>query len=544
MIKKLFATKFSSITSAAVVIAAAGLLSRVLGIVRDRILAGEFGAGNELDIYYAAFRVPDLVYNLIVLGALSAGFIPVFVSLLRDDENFKYKANQVAWDLVNNVLNIIALFLFVVCLLLAVLTPWLVPLITPGFSGEKLHLTIQITRIMFLSPILLGLSGVFGGVLQGYKRFLCFSLAPVMYNLGIIFGAVYLVDIFGLFGLAWGVIIGAMLHLLIQVPTVFRLGFLYKPIVCFRNSEFLKIVKLMGPRILGLASTQFNLIVITIFASTLAAGSLAIFNLANNLQNFPIGLFGVSFAIAAFPTLSKTFAIKDMKEFNKTFQNTLKQILFFVIPFSILFIILRVQIVRVVLGAGKFDWQDTVLTANSLGFFCMSLFAQALLPLLARAFYARHNTMVPFAAAFVSLITNVFLSWWLIGEMGVLGLALGFSISSIVNLVILVAFLVRDVKGIVKNGILKSLAKVSFAALVMGVVTQYVKTWLGHTVDMQSFVGILTQGFVAGIVGVLIFALISYWLKTEEFLSFLGSLKKKLLKKKFSVEKEGISRVE
>ncbi|NQT49913.1 murein biosynthesis integral membrane protein MurJ [Candidatus Kuenenbacteria bacterium] len=539
MFKKLLATKFNSITSAAVVIAAAGLLSRVLGIVRDRILAGQFGAGNELDIYYAAFRVPDLVYNLIVLGALSAGFIPVFIGLIKNEESPLYKANEQAWNLVNNILNIIALFLFGACLILAVLSPWLVPLITPGFSGDKLQLTINLTRLMFFSPILLGLSGVFGGVLQSYKRFFVFALAPVMYNLGIIFGALFLTERYNIYGLAFGVILGAGLHLLIQIPTVFRLGFGYRLLLNFKDSNFVKIVKMMGPRILGLASTQLNLIVITIFASTLAAGSLTVFNLANNLQSFAIGLFGVSFALAAFPVLSKAFANKDEVQFRKTFHRTFKQILFFVIPFSILLIILRAQIVRVILGAGQFDWNATELTANSLGLFAMSLFAQALLPLLARTFYARHNTKLPFYAAFVSLVVNIFLTWFLVQKIGVLGLALGFSISSIINFILLVVWLKIKVKDIGHNGILIALAKISFASLLMGVAAQYIKTWIGLSVDMQRFWGVLTQGFVAGIVGIAVFVLVGYLLKTEELLSFMASLKRKMFKK-VKIEKEGI----
>lgn len=520
-------------------IALVGLLSRVLGVVRDRILASRFGAGDELDIYYAAFRVPDLVYNLLVLGVLSAGFIPVFVGLIRREEGSSYGENESAWNLVNNILNILALFLFVSCSILAALCPWLVPLITPGFSGDKLQLTINLTRIMFLSPILLGLGGVFGGVLQSYKRFLIFSLAPVLYNLGIIFGALFLVGRYQLYGLAFGVILGAALHLLVQIPPVFRLGFGYRAMMNFKDANFIKIMKMMGPRILGLASAQLNLIVITVFASILAAGSLAVFNLANNLQSFAIGLFGVSFSLAAFPALSKSFADADIDQFKNIFHRTFRQILFFVVPCSILLIILRAQIIRVILGAGKFDWGDTVLTADSLGLFAISLFAQSLLPLLARTFYARHNTKIPFYASFISLIANVALSWWLIGEMGVLGLVLGFSISSIINLAVLVVWLKLRVQNVFHGGILLSLAKISFASLLMGVAAQYVKTGLGHLVDMQRVWGVFTQGFAAGMAGIIVFIVVGYLLNMEELLTFIAGIKRKL-GKGVDTAKEGI----
>jgi len=539
MLKRIFSLKFNSITGAAVVIGVAGLISRLLGIVRDRVLAYQFGAGNELDIYFAAFRVPDLIYNLIVLGALSAGFIPVFVSLIRKEDSAAYSDNKEAWDLVNNILNILGLFLFVIGIILAVLSPWLVPLITPGFSGEKLDLTVALTRLMFLSPLLLGLSGVFGGVLQSFKRFLAFSLAPIMYNCGIIFGAIFLTNQFGVYGLAYGVILGAALHLLIQIPTAVRLGFRCRMIIDFANKNFIKIIKLMGPRILGLASAQLNLIVITILASTLAAGSLAVFNFANNLQSFPIGLIGISFAIAAFPVLSSSFARNDTDSFNQTLIRTLKQILFFMIPFSVILVVLRIQIVRVILGSGQFDWSATILTADSLALFAISLFAQGLIPLLARAFYARHNSSLPFIAGFISVIVNIFLSWYLIQKIGVLGLALGFSISSILNFILLIVFVKIKIRSLHFQSLLTTLAKVSFASIAMAVAIQEVKDLLGNLVDMQRFWGIFTQGFVAGIAGLLVFAIVSYLLKTHEFLVFAGSLKRRVFKI-FKVKGEGV----
>ncbi|MEK7159754.1 MAG: murein biosynthesis integral membrane protein MurJ [Patescibacteria group bacterium] len=527
---KILDAKFNSLTSAAFVIAALGIISRLLGLVRDRILAGQFGAGDELDVYYAAFRLPDFIYNIVILGALSAGFIPIFVGLLRNEEGKKYGDNEKAWDLLNNLLNIFALFLLIACLFLAVISPWLVPLITPGFASEKIQLTIKLTRLMFLSPVFLGLSGLFGGVLQSFKRFFLFSLAPVLYNVGIIIGALFLTKYFGIYGLALGVAFGAALHLLVQIPSVFRLGFVYKFIFNLKDIEFLKIIKMMVPRILGLASGQLNLIIVTFFASALAAGSLAIFNLSNNLQSFPIGIFGGSFALAVFPALAKSFSDNNEADFKDIFHKTFKQILFFVIPFSILLIILRAQIIRVVLGSGRFNWEDTVLTANSLGIFCFSLFAQSLLPLLARAFYARHDTMTPFITSFIGMLVNAVLSWIFVKQFGVLGLALGFSISMIVYFILLFVLLKIKVKGIGSDGILMALFKVSIASLVMGAIVQFMKTFMAGFVDMQTFSGILTQGAVAAFAGVIAFTIVGYLLKTEELLNFVAGFKRKMWK--------------
>jgi putative peptidoglycan lipid II flippase len=539
MLKKILQTKYSSIASAAVIIGAAGLVSRILGIVRDRVLASQFGAGDDLDIYYAAFRIPDLLLNLIIFGALSSAFIPIFISLIKKEESAKYNDNKGAWDLANNLLNVLTIGLIAIGLVLVVLSPWLVPLITPGYSGDKLDTTVKMTQLIFLSPLLLGISGIFGGILQSFRRFLAFSLAPIMYNLGIIFGAVFLTGRFGVYGLAFGVIIGCMLHLLVQLPVAIRLGFKFKAIFRLKEQNFIKIIKLMGPRVLGLASSQINFIVITIFASFLAAGSLTIFNFANNLQGVAIGLIGVSFAIAAFPALSKSFSNKKETEFNETLMKTFRQIVFFIIPFSIVFIVLRVQIVRVILGAGKFNWEDTILTANSLGLFCFSLFAQALIPLLVRVFYARQNTLMPFIASLVSVIVNIFLTWYLIAQMEVLGLALGFSISAIINFILLIVFVKIKIKALRFEGVLRSLFEISIASFVMGVVIQYTKAGLGNLVDMSRFWGILAQGLIAGLMGIAVFVIIMSLLKNEEYTNFVQAFRRKFFKM-FKVKGEGM----
>jgi putative peptidoglycan lipid II flippase len=335
----------SSISSAALVISVAGILSRVLGLLRDRILASQFGAGDTLDVYYAAFRVPDLLYNLLILGALSAAFIPVFTGLIARNEE------KEAWKLADSLLNAALLALVLISGLMVIFTPSIMKIVTPGFSGEKLAQVVMLTRIMFLSPIFLGISGIFGGILNSFKRFLIYSLAPIMYNLGIIVGAVFFVPYLGIIGLAWGVVLGALLHMLIQYPAVKISGFRYRFILDFKNHHLQKVLKLMIPRTMGLAVTQVNLLVVTVIASTLAAGSLSIFNFANNLQSFPLGIFAIPFALAVFPTLSHFSAKDDRENFIASFSQTFRQILFFVIPASVLILVLRAQIVRVVLGS-------------------------------------------------------------------------------------------------------------------------------------------------------------------------------------------------
>jgi len=535
MIKKLFNKKINSITVAAVLVAFFSLISRFLGILRDRILAGEFGAGETLDVYYAAFRVPDLVFNLLVLGAISAGFIPIFTGLIKFGGEPKASSlfrplNKHAWHLVNNVLNILIVTLFVLALLGIVFALPLMKLIAPGFSPALQAQTANLTRIMFLSPIFLGISSILGGILQSFKRFFIYSLAPVMYNVGIIIGALFFAPIWGIYGLAWGVALGAFMHMLIQIPIVFNLGFRYRPIFNFRDKDVRRLFRMMVPRTMSLAVSQLNLVVITIIATGLISGSLAIFNLANDLASFPIGIFGISFAIAAFPTMSAVAFNKD--KLVESFSSTFRQILFFIIPSTVLLITLRAQIIRVILGSGRFDWQDTILTIDTLGFFAVSLFAQATIPLLIRVFYARHNSKTPFVIGFFSVCLNIFLSLFLARRMGVAGLALAFSISSIINFVLLWLWLRFVLGKLDEIKILVSVVKFSVSALACGFVVQITKVLIWPYIDMTRFWGVFVQGSVAGICGLATYFLLCLITKSEELFSFWESIRRRLLKTK------------
>jgi len=543
MFKRLLNGQSKTITSAAIIIGAASLASRFLGIIRDRTLAGEFGAGDVLDTYYAAFRIPDLVFNLLVLGALSAGFIPIFTQYLKTADKEK------AWRLANQILNILLISLVVVCSLLFVFAPQIMRLITPGFDPEKMAITVNLTRIMFLSPILLGISSVFGGILQSYKRFLVYSIAPILYNVGIIIGVLFFVDFWGVYGLAIGVVLGALMHLLIQVPTSVYLGFRFKWAIDFKSEGLKQIGKIMIPRTLALGITQINFVVITIIASTLAAGSLAVFNLANNLQLFPVGIFGISFAIAAFPTLS-ALALKDnKKEFINSFSNTVRGILFFVIPASALLLVLRAQIVRVILGSGNFTWEDTILTMDSLAMFSFSLFAQALIPLLLRGFYAFHKAMAPFIIGLFAIGANIVLSlvltkpFILFGygfDLGVSGLALAFSLSSILYLIILWLFLRSLTGSLNETKIIWSVLKITLATLAMTIVTQFMKYGIEPYFGTETFIGVFLQGFIAGMVGIAVFVVVALALKSPEMNTFINSLKRRLFKDKENYPEMGI----
>lgn len=529
---KLLGKQFRSIATAAFIISFTSLVSRFLGLIRDHALAYKFGASQSLDIYYAAFRVPDLLYNLLVLGALSAGFIPVFAKYLKvEDHNQDIHGTRRAWDLVNILFHLLVIVIAVVSIIMVFITPYIMPWLVPGFDEVALTETVRLTQIMFLSPLFLSVSSLFGGVLQSFKRFFVYSLAPIMYNVGIIVGVLYFYDLMGLTGLAFGVVLGAFLHMTIQVPFVFGLGYRYRFLVDLKNKGLRRILVMMVPRTLGLAVVQLNLIVVTILASRLAHGSLSIFNFANNLQSVPIGLFGISFAIAAFPTLSQYAQKEDWNNFAKTFSSTIRQIIFFIIPISVLFFIFRAQIVRLVLGSGAFGWSDTIMTFQALGIFTISLFAQALIPLLARAFYTLEDSKTPFVIALLAMVINTILSF-VLGEMyGILGLVSAFTISAILQFVILWIALYSKVGNLNTGPVFVSVGKVVFASVLMGIFAQGLKLTLGGYLNIDTVAGILTQTVVASVVALCIFIVVSLYIRNREMILFKEAINRKLFKR-------------
>ncbi len=509
-----------SVAGAALIISLAGIASRLLGLLRDRILASQFGAGDTLDIYYAAFRIPDLVYSLLVVGALSAAFIPVFTGIFTRGEKEK------AWELASGIINLGVLVIVIISFFLALFAPLVMKLVVPGFSETKLESTVMFTRIMFLSPLFLGISAVFGGMLVSFKRFLAYSLAPSMYNLGIIIGAVFFVEIMGPIGLAWGVVLGAGMHMLIQYPAVRLSGFFHKFNLkkSLKSKSVRRVIRLMIPRSLGMAVTQINMLVITIFASTLASGSLTVFNFANNIQSVPLGLFGISFAVAAFPHLSSLADEKSRKEFVRIFSRTFRRIIFFVIPLSVFIFILRAEITRVILGTGKFDWEDTVLTLQVLGILSISLFAQSLIPLLARTFYALQNTKTPFYIALVSETINIFIVILLIKKFEVLGLAIAFSAANLANMFLLIAMLKRKISHIDGKNIICSTSKIVLASLAAGITIQATRYLTSNFVNLETFLEVFFQLTISGGMGAATFLLMCYYLRIEEFYDFKKSI--------------------
>ncbi len=531
MYKRILNSETKTINRAAVILAVSALVSGILGLFRDRLLAGTFGAGFELDIYYAAFRIPDFVAMVLIMGSISAAIIPLFSEYL-------VKSKEEAWHFFSNLLNSFLLFLVIISVIMIIFVPQILRLIVPGFSGEKLQTTIVLTRIMFLSPILLGISNIISGVLRVFKRFLVTSLSPIMYNIGIIFGILFFVPRMGIKGLAWGVVFGALLHFLVQIPIIFSLGFKPRRALDFSHPGLLKAIKLTLPRTLGLAASQINLIVITAIGSTLAAGSIAVFNLADNLQRLPVTFIAASFSTAAFPFLALYFSRMEKDKLVKEFLGVFKQITFFIIPISLLIFILRAQIVRIILGTRNFAWTDTQLTAACLGLFSIGIFAYGLSLLVSKTFYALQNTKTPALVALTNIIVNVCLSFffiWLLrfdnvfssflikfldienveGSL-VVGLPLALSISGIIQLALLLFFLYKRVEIIKIKEIIDFVVKILICSILLILSSLISIRIMAGFVDMQTFIGVFLQAAVSSIIGIAIYCVTALMLRLNE----------------------------
>ncbi len=400
MLQKILKSKTKNFTLAACILASSTLLSGLLGLLRDRLLAGTFGAGETLDIYFVAFRIPDFVQAVLVAGGIGATFLPIF------SEEFR-KSKEKAIAFANNLLNCSFLFLIIVCLLLSIFTPFLLKIVAPGFNADQIGKAVSLTRIMFLSPILFGLSLIFSGILQYFDRFLAYGFAPILYNVGIIFGIIFLVPIFGIYGLPLGVVLGALAHLLIQIPSARESGYCYQRILNLKNYRLKRVLYLMAPSAIGFAFVQLNLMAMTALSSVLSSGSIAIFNFARNIQGIPVGLLGAPFAIAIFPVLSRNWAAQEKEKFWHNFSFVLRQIIFLVMPLSFFIFMLRAQIIRIVLGTGLWGWRETRLTAACLGVFSMSIIFSSLIIFLRKAFYAIQETKVPTLIEGITFFLNI-----------------------------------------------------------------------------------------------------------------------------------------
>ena len=516
--------KAKTINRAAGILTISAVLSRFLGIVRDWLLARSFGAGSELDIYFTAFKVPDFIYNILILGGILVAFLPLF------SEYFS-KNKEMAWEFVSNCLNVFIVLLSILALFLFFLTPFLVQFVAPGFDAAQIEKVVILTRIMLLSPIFFGLSSIFSGVLQYFNRFLIYSLCPIFYNLGIIFGILFFSPKMGILGVVFGVILGAFLHFAIQIPSALSCGFRYKKIINFKDSKIKRVFSLMIPRMFGVSVQQINLIVTNAIASTLVSGSISIFNFSNNIQYFPIGIIGIPFAVAAFPALSKSWAEKKEKDFINNFFVIFNKIVYFVLPVTALIVVLREQIIRTLLQNGLFSALSAQLASSSLALFCLGVLASSLIPLLFRAFFSLKDTKTPTLIAVFSMLANIGLSLLFTyqesflhvflkdvfsferaSDILVLGLPLAFSFSAIIQFFLMLFFLKSKLQKLNLKIIFNHFLRVLMASFAVMLVGCLLISFIQLMFDQSLIVDIL-QIFGITLVGALAYFLITFILE-------------------------------
>lgn len=533
--KRLVTSEAETIMGAAALIGLFGLASRILGLVRDRILASSFGASG-LDVYYAAFEVPDLLYSFLVVGAISTAFIPVFADYYARDRNE-------AWRVAGGVFALFSVVFTVLAAVAIVFAPQLVRLVVPGFDPVRQAAAVELARIMFLSPVLFGLANVLSSELQYFRRFFVVSAAPVLYNLGIIVGALVFVPRMGTVGLAWGVVLGAALYFVLHLVGCIGLGGRVIAFGAMLHLGVRRIIVQTVPRALGVSIGQLVGLVVIVIASGLAVGSIGVYNLALNLQAVPVGLFGVAIASAAFPKLSRAWADRDGQTFRQVFVAALRQTLFLSLPVAALFIVLRAQIVRIIYGLGAFGWGDTRLTAAALGIFAVSIVAQATIPLLARAFYSQHRTAAPVAASIIAVaatlgLAAVFVPAFATGgalrgllgsllkvvdlpDIRVLGLAAAFSVAAFLNAGILALLLGQSAR----EGF-TALGRVCVAAGALAVVAYGALYLFAGFVDTRTTLGVFLQGAGAGIVGIAAYLFVARVLGIAEGRVLIGAIRR------------------
>ncbi|MDP3025202.1 MAG: murein biosynthesis integral membrane protein MurJ [candidate division Zixibacteria bacterium] len=458
------------IAKSAGMVSSATFLSRVFGLIREQVFAYLFGAGMATDAFVAAFRIPNLLRDLLAEGALSSAFIPVFT------EKLTLQGKEEAFRLVNLVLNILLIVLSAIVILGIIFSPAIVNLIAPGFDKiqGKLELTTLLTRIMFPFLLLVSLAALSMGILNSFGRFGAPALAPTMLNLGMILAG-FLISPFlktPIIGMALGVLLGGAGQLGIQLPVLFRLGYKYKPLLDWKDPGVRKILWLMTPAILGLASTQVNIFVNTLIASLLPQGSVSYLNYSFRLMNFPLGVFGVAVATVTFPFLAAQAAQKNYTELVSTCSSSLKLIFFLTLPSTIFLAVGAKPIISLLYQHGKFIFADTQATSQALLFYSIGLFAYASVRVLAPVFYALGDARVPVISTAVTVVFNIGLNLILMRPLSFRGLAFATSFSAILNMAILFFTLDKRIGPFDKKDLRNAFLKILLTSLLMGILLQ------------------------------------------------------------------------
>lgn len=523
---KFFLEKQNTLLSATFIVMLMILLSRFLGLVRYRLLAHFFGGNLPLlDSFIAASLIPDVIFDVLIFGTISIAFIPVFSSLLAQ------KREKEAWELVT-ALFIAGVFIFLVVLVLIfIFAQQLAVMIAPGqaLKSEETRNTIaSLMRIMVLSQIFFVPGTILTGVSQTFRYFFIPALAPVLYNIGVIVGIIFLTRDFSIYAPAYGMIFGAMLFSLIQLTVIKKVGMRF-----IFNGFFMQglkhVLSLSLPRVVALMGSRINDLINISLASLVSPGSVVVLNFAQTLQLAPVGIFGASIAQAILPTFSTIYGKGDLKLFKEVFISTFQQLLFIILPLSAILAVLRIPIVRLIYGASNFPWEATVTTGEVLIIFSFSLFAQVLNLLLSRAFYAMHDTKTPLIVTLLTVVINITLSVYFIMIKGasIHFLAVAFSVASIIQGALLFILLSRKLGGIEFDRFFPPVIKIVFASLIMAFALYIPMKLLDQLVfDTTRTVPLIFLTGVAGMSGLIVYIFLAWILDIGQIAPVLSFIKR------------------
>ncbi|MDB5079540.1 MAG: integral rane protein MviN [Chloroflexi bacterium] len=509
----------SGLISSTLFVMGATLLSRILGVVRDIVLSNQFGTSDQYGAYTAAFRIPDTLYLLIIGGALGSSLIPVFSRFLGQGD----QAN--AWRLANTVVNYSMVVLTISTVLAWIFAPFIVStLLAPNFPEDTKNLTIELTRLLLIQPLFMGLGGIALALLNGSENFVWPALAPLVYNFSIIAGALFLAGPFGIHGVAFGVIFGALLYLIVQLPALFRLGFYWRPTLDRDTPGAGQVLKALGPRLLGQAAFQANFFIATNLGSRLDQGPerVSAFTYAYQLFMLPHGVFAISLATVAFPAMARFLGENNLTGMKQAMMGSLRQVLFLTLPAALGLGILARPIVTTLYESGKFTSESTNLVSITVLCFSFGLVSYGMVEILTRGFYALHDTKTPVIIALVTVGLNLVLSMFLIGPLQQGGLALALALSTTGEMILLYWFLTRQIGPLApgdSDSFLVTVFKIGIAADLMGIVLLVGLRVLQVPLENGGKLGALLVTILLVGIGGAVYAGTAYMLKLEELRS-------------------------
>ncbi len=459
--------------SATALLAITSFLSYAIGLGRDKIIAFNFGASTATDTYNASFIIPDMLFNLFIAGALAAAFLPVFSEHIIKD---KKKAHEIA----NTVLTGGSMLITILAILAFIFMDQIIPFMFASNEPEVQASIIKMTRLMLPSAILFAISNTLGNILMSYKHFFAYSLSPILYNLGIIIGIVLFTDTLGIYAAATGVLIGAVLHMIIRIIDTLFTDYRYKPQLKIKDPAFKKIIKLMIPKTISLIAWQINIYIFTVVGLRLAEGSVAAFNFARNIQSFPVSLFGIAFATAVFPYLTATYTENNTVKYTEHIQKTIQRILFFTIPAMIGVMVLAKPLVELILTGGEFNQSAATLTTAILFYFGLSIPFEGIVHILARAFYARQNTLTPMIINISSMLVIALITIYVAPIYGAQWFSIGFTIGFAFQVILLAIFLRKKLEQFEVKNFLASISKTVISSGLMLIVILLLVPLRGH----------------------------------------------------------------